>query len=128
MNSFRSCLGEGRDAPLYHVTKHRNIEFIIDEGISPMGNSHFKKHLLRAPSSNLETVKGVSFTRDFKIAERFGIQYHTFYAIFKFDQRKLAQRYKILPIDFFSKFSTSEYKNMIQNILKINISRQKNLL
>lgn len=108
MNSFRQYLEEGRDAPLYHATRFDNILSILRDGLKPH-QSHSRYNLLLSPPikrNQKHSTRGVSFTRNFNIAKKFGSYYAGKYIIFKLDQRKLAQRFKILPIDFWSQRST----------------------
>jgi hypothetical protein len=104
MTSFKQFLEEGRDAPLYHATRLDNIDSIIQAGLKPT-SSHFRKKLgLNRKENDSTSTHGISFTRDFKIAHRYGQHYFVqrSYVIFKFDQRKLTQRYKSIPVDYFS--------------------------
>jgi hypothetical protein len=96
MYSFKQYLEEGRDAPLYHATNSNHIELILkdnmlkgeiyDPGVK--GNKRFKRK-----------AKGVSLTRNFKYAKYWVSGVTSF--IFELDQRKLSQRYKIVPFNFF---------------------------
>jgi len=77
-------LVEGRDAPLYHGTSRTSAAYIVAQDEI-------------APRTFHEGVgKGVSLTRMKSVAYGFGE------IIFVLDQTKLAQRYKIKPMDFWS--------------------------
>jgi hypothetical protein len=78
----------GRDAPLYHAAPWYVVERVLHE-------NRLKGTRDAAPSPY--NVKGVSLTRDFQFASRWK-QDHT--AVFVLDQRKLAQRYKLIPRDY----------------------------
>lgn len=117
MRDFKSYLEEGRDAPLYHGTdKIRDI--IKTNQLKGNGIGHLYNTLKGIPGSgNLpekpdlsKNVYGVSLTRNIKIALQFNKNKADVddYTIIELDQRKLSQRYKIVPINFFSGFSTDE--------------------
>lgn len=92
MISFKSYLTESRSAPLYHGTETLNGIEILYDNVMNTGK-------LREPGLDKQTV---SLTRDFTFARNW-ISEKGFVSgvIFEFDQRKLAQRYKIVPYSFF---------------------------
>jgi hypothetical protein len=94
MLNFKQFLEEGRDAPLYHATYTEAAAKILKDGVL-MGVT---KHKL--PNA---TVAGVSLSRDLKTATN--LAYHEFnhntVVVFELDQRKLAQRHKIKPLNFY---------------------------
>lgn len=83
-------LWEGRDAPLYHGTNFLMAAQIINQDSLRAGHDG---HMLLG---NPEIVDGVSLSRDIHTARRFGP------VVFELDQRALAQRYRIEPVDYFS--------------------------
>lgn len=112
MKSFKQFITEGRDAPLYHATNFDFLEWIVKEGIEPR-TYHLKSQLLKEPGYNDLTtgkqiaymsykrdelaVTGVSTTRNFRFAKSFSVHG----PILELDQRRLSQRYEIVPIQFF---------------------------
>jgi len=94
--SFKEYLEEGRDAPLYHGTSLHNAVLIM------------KNNKLL---SNSDTpLKSISFTRSIKAANHFvfhGKGENTC-VIFEVNQRKLTQRYKIEPYNFYNKASNAK--------------------
>ena len=92
MISFKSFLTEARMAPLYHGTDAGGLVNILKDNTLKTGFEH-EFH----PS---KTGKVVSLTRDFKFASRWqgGPEYTL---VIELDQQKLAQRYKIVPFNFY---------------------------
>ena len=80
-----TVLLEGRDAHIYHCTSIYNAYKILD--------SDKLKPVLRASKVTGDTSGSISFTRDknYSVSSDAMIQ-------LTFDQRKLSQRYKIVPI------------------------------
>ena len=86
--NFKHYLEEGRDAPLYHGTSRGKADLII------------KDNILRDYTHQMiggKRIYGVSLTRNFDFASVF----RSTMAVFELDQRKLAQRYKIQPYDWY---------------------------
>lgn len=89
MKTFIEYLNEGRDASLFHATSPGNASAIIE------GN------MFRGTSSHPSEAPGVSLTRDFTTAVKFGkARWNTGIVIFELDQRRLAQNVKIAPYNF----------------------------
>jgi hypothetical protein len=124
--SFKQFLEEGRDAPLYHVTPLDNFFDIA------MSN--------RLNASNLWTYGAkptVSFTRNYKFCFEFARQHLDTgtgqlrdtkdIAILEIDQRRLSQRYKIIPyrdlinLGDGSRLHYNEFEEYIQGDVK-NVS------
>lgn len=81
---------ESRDAPLYHgCSVYAAIQMLRQDRIEA------RTRQLAEPLRRLhEPTEGVSLTRDPAVAGRFGP------VVLQLDQRRLAQRYRILPIDY----------------------------
>lgn len=98
MKTFKSYLEEGRDSPLYHITTLANAERILIDNWFTQGAIQEK--------INGKIMRGVSFTRNHNIrqfikdhiSEKPGISYG--YVVMVIDQRRLAQRYKIIPYNY----------------------------
>jgi len=88
MYNFKEYLEEGRDAPLYHGT--------MPDSIIPI----MKSNMLRAETQQFmgKNIKmGVSLTRNINIAHQFATKIGI---VFELDQRKLAYRHKMIPINW----------------------------
>jgi len=90
-NKINESLLESKSANLYHSTAIRHAIKIIEENYIKDATPHI---------INDKTQNGVSLTRDINFAKLWKTDYIR--VIFCFDQQKLSQRYKILPIDYFS--------------------------
>jgi hypothetical protein len=84
MKNFKEYLEEGRDAPLYHGTNHHAALQIVKSNTFLSNIGH----------------KTISFTRKFNFAKNWAGVTST--VVFELDQRKLAQRYKIEPYNYFN--------------------------
>jgi hypothetical protein len=95
MITFQEFLAESRSAPLYHGTSGDAVFDILvnDKGIIP-GTIHTGSKLLK---SNRPIVRGVSATRNFHFAAKYGIGY-----VLELDQDALSRRYEIIPVNFFT--------------------------
>jgi hypothetical protein len=83
--NFKQFLEEGRDAPLYHATEFNQAFWIVaTDQIKPLTVS-------KGPA-------GTSLTRDIRFAK----SWHKNGVIFEFSQRKLSQRYKIEPVNYYA--------------------------
>lgn len=93
-------------APLYHATEISNILKIKEHGIEPKTN-HLSSKIRGLNNFSIETpwedeairyAKGVSTTRRFEFAKdwRDGV-------ILELDQQKIAQRYKIVPFQYWQR-------------------------
>jgi hypothetical protein len=94
MKSFKDYLIEGRDAPLYHGTDFHSAALIIQTNKMKATNRHYDGK-----------GNAVSMTRNMKYAFRFPLWAGDAYddndvVVFELDQRKLAQRYKIVSFAF----------------------------
>jgi len=89
MLDFKSYLEEGRDAPLYHGT---TLKF---------GMKILNMNELVSRRSWQDEGTSVSFSRNIKHARYLTIMKNAAegHIIFELDQRKLAQRYKIVPVN-----------------------------
>lgn len=93
MKTFKQYLTESRSAPLYHATSEFRVQGILKNGFKPW--THHKSSKLLMPGGD-DKVPGVSATRSFKFAMNWGA------VIFELEQREITQRYKIIPIQFFT--------------------------
>lgn len=87
------AVNESRSAPLYHATSVFKAVSIV------------KENMIRANTSqyfNDKGFMGVSLTRDLRVARVFDNVANHSRIIFVLDQQKLAQKYKIKPVDFFT--------------------------
>ncbi len=107
MISFKEYLEEGRDAPLYHGTSISRVAYIINDGMIKSLTGHDGQKLLRTKDSG-PRIAGVSMSRSFDYAKDWGMD-----VVFQFDQRKLAQKFKIIPVQFWSMAKSSRYKEML---------------
>ena len=118
MIGFREFLTESRSAPLYHGTFGDAVyNILLHNGIEPktfhqnwkLGypdkiSDHSKNYSIQKntatvlPFSGL--ISGVSLTRSFKFAVSYGSGY-----VLEIDQRRLAQKYKIIPFQFWQDHS-----------------------
>ncbi|PCJ96785.1 MAG: hypothetical protein COA52_00840 [Hyphomicrobiales bacterium] len=96
MDNFKQYLEEGRDAPLFHGTSIRNAAKILKMNTMTAQTRH-----KQFPPA-MDTPKNViSLTRSFKFAKRWYNHVHYRGVIFELDQRKLAQRHKIMVYNHF---------------------------
>ena len=108
MISFKDFLTESRSAPLYHGTTMSKIMNILEKGLVPKTLQERKKLLkpeINTSNSDWKTIKktrypyhmqGVSTSRSFKMASNWGEG-----IVIELDQRLLAQRYEIKPVQYF---------------------------
>lgn len=83
-----SQLTEGRDAPLYHGTNLINFVSIMNDGYIGGGDN---TDAMYDPLGATLTIRA---SRDYELAKTtFGIRG----GVFELDQRKIAQRYRIIP-------------------------------
>ena len=87
---FKQYLEEGRDAPLYHATT------------LGLGANIIASNLIEASNGYGNSKETVSLTRSLKTAILFITSSETpkNTVIFELDQRKLAQRHKIMPYNY----------------------------
>lgn len=87
-----SVLTEGRDAPLFHGTNPHSAVRILQDNKIEAHTKHFD-----ADHQALWRVPGVSLSRDYRAAKRFGG------IVFVLDQTKLVQTKQITPISYWGK-------------------------
>ena len=93
-------LTESKSAPLYHATQAGEASEIISDN---------KLYGYTIHTINDTDYKGVSLTRSLQFAKNWvGNVYGNGGVIFELDQEKLNQKYKIVPIDYFSTSSRSK--------------------
>lgn len=109
MISFKTFITEAKRAPLYHATSLSSFESIVKEN---MLKATYDGHGQR-------TGKPTNFfTRSLKNAKHFGDLVYSSSIIFKIDQQKLNQRYRIQPIhnwanDYYSSYSNRTHKGSL---------------
>lgn len=81
-------LFEGRDAPLYHSMQWNKAIIVFSKDEMPAHHIHKLAG---------KKIKGTSFSRNPKLGNRASPNYGPIWI--EFDQRKLSQRYKIMPLD-----------------------------
>jgi len=92
MISLKQYLEEGRDAPLFHATSIGNFENMLEEKMIIAETMH---------KINGKNTKGISLTRSFKYAVAFSGGFKSGSdIIIEFDQRKLNQKHKIIPVNY----------------------------
>lgn len=113
MKTLEQFLEEGRDAPLYHAT---NIGAFID--ILKLNRLEGKTiHSARGIRPNLKHKhqqqhdNGVSLTRNFEFAMKWGS------VIFVLDQRKLAQKHKLVPLDWAYEFDSEAMRGEMEEFV-----------
>lgn len=103
---FENLLFEGRDAPLYHGTSYSSAIKAIDGNRIDARTSHYDADLGLEYIKNYSHRKmGVSLSRNLTLAFGFGP------VVFEINQRKLAQTFKLIPIDFWSLSDNVNNKN-----------------
>lgn len=93
MKSFTQFITEGRDAPIYHATDLDSYrEMMAQNLIKPSRPDGFGKQI----------VWGVSTTRNLRFAKHYmaSTKGYSEAVILQLDQRKIAQRYKIIPYNW----------------------------
>ena len=97
---IESRLDEGRDAPLYHGAGLASAISILKENEIWASTQQHKTAMAALGVNHMadktDTEFGVSLSRDIRISRNFGE------VVFELDQRKLAQRYKIIPFDYWT--------------------------
>jgi hypothetical protein len=92
--NFKQFLEEGRDAPLFHATSLDSLNQILKGNIVKAWTTQ---------NINKKRIDGVSLTRDFRFAKNWAMKTPFKMArscVIEFDQRKLSQRYKIVPFNY----------------------------
>lgn len=99
MITFKDFLTEARMAPLYHATPIGNLSIILRNGF----NAITYQTIYRGENQASLGRYGVSLTRNMRNADWYmKTQYRDDeYVVFELDQQAIAQRYKIVPVDFF---------------------------
>jgi hypothetical protein len=124
MISLKQYLEEGRDAPLYHYTIDKHFESIFIT--NTLSGSSMHNH--GSMNDILDTKSYVSLTRDKN--NKIIINHIRTYnnaskdeiIIIQLSQRKLSQRYKLIPFDYFNGDSSENEAEeaIIGNIKNIN--------
>lgn len=94
MISFKSFLAEARMAPLYHATSVWNAERILKEN-KIKGRSIQRSQTIFGDRDRM--MFGVSLTRNFNVGKKYFGD-----VVFELDQQRLAQRYKIIPFNYWN--------------------------
>ena len=90
MISFKTFITEAKSAPLYHATRYGNAGFIL-------GENTLKPSRRAGQLGGNNIAQAISLTRSIKTA-RDWVPTDT-RVIFELDQNKLAQNYKITPVN-----------------------------
>lgn len=106
MINFKQYLAESRSAPLYHGTNLLRLAPIFRQGLMPRTLQERRKLLKTDNYKGLvgknkkqihpHHMMGVSTSRSFKMASVWGEG-----IVLELDQRRLAQKYEIKPIQYF---------------------------
>jgi hypothetical protein len=96
--NLQEILNEGREAPLYHGMQTQKAMFVLSNDILPAGWEH--------DIPGIGRVKGNSLSRNKLL--KYG------YVILTFDQQKLSQTNKIVPVD-------GEYVHRVTTKLPTNV-------
>lgn len=104
MITFKQYLSEARLAPLYHGTSIDNAKAILKSNVMRTNRPEIGFGVQSKTSA-------ISFTRAIKYAMTWALEslHENEAVILEFDQQKLAQRYKIVPFNF---WSTEEGRGM----------------
>lgn len=101
MLTFKQFLEESRSAPLYHATHAFAAMEIAEENKILAMTDHMMNRVSGSRGAN-KARSGISLTRSFAFAKKWGdMKSRGGYAIFQLDQRKLAQRHKMIPYNHF---------------------------
>lgn len=112
MIGFRQFLTEARMAPLYHGTLITNLGDIVRDGIKPYTTHNRNKIKIRPNQKEtaINSLRGVSASRNFNFAKGYGQG-----VVLGLDQNRLAQRYRIVPFQFWQgKYKTRETEDVGQ--------------
>jgi len=115
MITFKQFITEARLAPLYHGTNASKLESLITNGFRPVTLQAADKLMMNGANTTkakdggelVGYYQGVSLTRNKKFAMQWS-QEHEISVVLEFDQQKLAQKYKIKPIQFWRGISRSK--------------------
>lgn len=121
MITFRTFLTESRSAPLYHGTTMSGLEGMLKTGIEPRTLHSNTRHMWVSNHKikwNIgpgfdgkdkydveKYAKGVSLSRNMKFSGQFSSG-----VVLELDQRRLAQRYKIVPFQYFANSRARAYE------------------
>lgn len=101
MFNFKQYLIEGRDAPLYHGTTYEIATEILHDNFFGDYTTHFIKDPVNPKKGQVKIdgvrkrIDGISLSRSFNFSKGHGLE-----IVFELDQRKLSQRYKIIPVNY----------------------------
>ena len=101
MISFKEYLTESRSAPLYHTTSFRNLNKILASGL----NGETFQTIFKGMKTASWGRYGISTSRSLKKSIDYFLNNMTNahkYVVFVLDQQKIAQNYKIVPVDYFT--------------------------
>ena len=115
MITFKQFITEARLAPLYHGTNASKLESLITNGFRPVTLQAADKLMMNGANTTkakdggelVGYYQGVSLTRNKKFAMQWS-QEHEISIVLELDQQKLAQKYKIKPIQFWRGISRSK--------------------
>lgn len=97
--SFKQFLSESRSAPLYHATPYGNAANILKNGF----DAKTFQTIYKGKGQHSWGRYGVSFARSMKAAQWYMKTEHQddLFVIFEVDQQKIANKYRIEPVDYF---------------------------
>lgn len=117
MQTFTEYLEEGRLAPLYHGTTFNALRNMLEEGMIWPSTVHTaSKLLMNKPEDGSDAYRGVSTTRNLKMAKHFRdgtMEAKEFSFVIELDQMKITHNFKILPIQYFN--GTVRYKERMRD-------------
>lgn len=110
MISFKQYLEESRSAPLYHALPYDSYKEVMRYNELRAETIH--KHDRVIPKSDKNYIGVVSLTRSLPFAIRWGVRKSEGepFVVMELDQRKLTQRYKIVP---YNHFQDSQFNDRI---------------
>jgi hypothetical protein len=99
MKTFTNYLNEGRDAPLYHTTGLDAAALTLSQNVLKPLTYHITSQIDKKKYKN---EYGSSFTRSIEFAKYYGGKSQSnYYAIFEVDQAKIAQKNKIIAMNWY---------------------------
>lgn len=114
MYSFKQYLEEGRDAPLYHGTNFESLSKILssntleartDQGDKFSWSDKKDHNVKRTHFTGNKPFKGTSLSRWMNRS----LQWRGGNLAIELDQRKLAQRHKIVPLNIFAAVGSNKH-------------------
>lgn len=117
MISFKEYLTEARMAPLYHATSLSKAAMILDK----RGFEGRTLQKINKTDSNYQN--GLSTTRDYKFAIRWGLNQYENFVIFHLDRNKIRNNYKLLPYNYWWHVTRDKLNNESEEFVILNDGR-----